>query len=75
MENEHPHDTTSGGKPIFKSRPDVQTAEIIEVAVAHLSKYGREVAEAYLAENDVPWRTAMRVLTAQCYRRRTPPPG
>ncbi|WP_312438659.1 hypothetical protein [Janthinobacterium sp.] len=60
------------GKPPqqhFLSRPDVETAAIIETGIAILQQQGRSAAEAYLRERGIGIHTRLRVLSASGYRR------
>lgn len=63
------------GKPpqqYFLSRPDVDTAAIVETGIAILQQQGRSAAEAYLREQGIGIHTRLRVLSASGYRRPGP---
>lgn len=60
------------GKPPqqhFLSRPDVETAAIIEAGIAILQQQGRSAAETFLRERGIGIHTRLRVLSASGYRR------
>lgn len=56
----------------FLSRPDVDTAAVIEAGIAILQRQGRGAAEAYLRERGIGIHTRLRVLSASGYRRPGP---
>lgn len=56
----------------FLSRPDVDTAAIIEAGIAILQQQGRSAAETYLREHGIGIHTRLRVLSASGYRRPGP---
>lgn len=56
----------------FLSRPDIETAAIIETGIAILHQQGRSAAETYLREHGIGIHTRLRVLSASGYRRPGP---
>lgn len=52
-----------------KSRPDGESARLIDLAVACMREHGRPAAEAFLRQHGIGWRVAIRVLSSPQYRR------
>ena len=56
----------------FLSRPDIDTAAVIEQGIAVLRQQGRSAAEAYLCEQGVGIHIRLRVLSSLANRRPGP---